>query len=187
MDFIFFSNELIKSIITLVVGVTTGVALFSWQEYIKQRKESKIILNALIAEVTALIKLLDKQHKYIENHGKQSLNNTYYIKVDKNYCKIYDENTGKIGMVDNANLIKKLVDAYTSIKILFDELQDLEFVAKREIDYHIKHPEGDIVLNKLEYDRIMYLKQIYKESFVVKKKLIRARKSLQKELFKRKN
>lgn len=184
MDFIYFFNEIVKSIVTIIVGVTTGVILFSWQEAFRQKKESKIILNALLAEVTTLINLLDKQHEYVRKNGEQALANTYYIKVDKNYCKIYDENTGKMGMIDNTKLIKNLVDAYTSIKILFDELQDLEFVAKREIDYNIKHPKGDIVLNKLKHDRVIYLSQIFEESLVVKQKLVKAQALLKKEISK---
>lgn len=181
MENISFDNELVKSIITMIFGVFTGIVLFWLQERTKRRNETKILLNALYAEVTTLISFLDKNHNYIEQYGEYKLEETYYIKVDKNYCKIYDENAGKIGLIGNKKLIKRLVNAYTLTKILFDELQDLEFVSKREIEYHIQHPSGDLVLNTLRYDRKCYLQQIYHESKIVKKKLLISKKILKTE------
>lgn len=176
-----FGFELLKSIITIVCGVITGVVLFLWQEKSKRRNEQKMLIHALDAEVTTLIKFLDKQHNHVKIDGKETFDYTYYIKVDKSYCKIYDENAGKIGLLANKNLIKELVNVYTLTKILFDELQDQEFVAKREINYNIQHPDGDKVLERLQSDRKKYLMQIYYESFEVKKKLLLSQKLLREE------
>lgn len=176
-----FGFELLKSIITIVCGVITGVVLFLWQEKSKRRNEQKMLIHALDAEVTTLIKFLDKQHNHVQMDGKETFDYTYYIKVDKSYCKIYDENAGKIGLLANKNLIKELVNVYTLTKILFDELQDQEFVAKREINYNIQHPDGDKVLERLQSDRKKYLMQIYYESLDVKKKLVLSQKLLRKE------
>lgn len=176
-----FGFELLKSIITIVCGVITGVVLFLWQEKSKRRNEQKMLIHALDAEVTTLIKFLDKQHNHVQMDGKETFDYTYYIKVDKSYCKIYDENAGKIGLLANKNLIKELVNVYTLTKILFDELQDQEFVAKREINYNIQHPDGDKVLERLQSDRKKYLMQIYYESLEVKKKLVLSQKLLREE------
>lgn len=176
-----FGFELLKSIITIVCGVITGVVLFLWQEKSKRRNEQKMLIHALDAEVTTLIKFLDKQHNHVQMDGKETFDYTYYIKVDKSYCKIYDENAGKIGLLANKNLIKELVNVYTLTKILFDELQDQEFVAKREINYNIQHPDGDKVLERLQSDRKKYLMQIYYESLDVKKKLVLSQKLLREE------
>lgn len=176
-----FGFELLKSIITIVCGVITGVVLFLWQEKSKRRNEQKMLIHALDAEVTTLIKFLDKQHNHVKMDGKETFDFTYYIKVDKSYCKIYDENAGKIGLLANKNLIKELVNVYTLTKILFDELQDQEFVAKREINYNIQHPDGDKVLERLQSDRKKYLMQIYYESLEVKKKLVLSQKLLREE------
>lgn len=176
-----FGFELLKSIITIVCGVITGVVLFLWQEKSKRRNEQKMLIHALDAEVTTLIKFLDKQHNHVKIDGKETFDYTYYIKVDKSYCKIYDENAGKIGLLANKNLIKELVNVYTLTKILFDELQDQEFVAKREINYNIQHPDGDKVLERLQSDRKKYLMQIYYESLEVKKQLVLSQKLLREE------
>lgn len=176
-----FGFELLKSIITIVCGVITGVGLFLWQEKSKRRNEQKMLIHALDAEVTTLIKFLDKQHNHVKMDGKEAFDYTYYIKVDKSYCKIYDENAGKIGLLANKNLIKELVNVYTLTKILFDELQDQEFVAKREINYNIQHPDGDKVLERLQSDRKKYLMQIYYESLEVKKKLVLLQRLLREE------
>lgn len=176
-----FGFELLKSIITIVCGVITGVVLFLWQEKSKRRNEQKMLIHALDAEVTTLIKFLDKQHNHVQMDGKETFDYTYYIKVDKSYCKIYDENAGKIGLLANKNLIKELVNVYTLTKILFDELQDQEFVAKREINYNIQHPDGDKVLERLQSDRKKYLMQIYYESLEVKKKLVLSQNLLREE------
>lgn len=176
-----FVFELLKSIITIVCGVITGVILFLWQEKSKRRNEQKRLIHALHAEVTTLIEFLDKQHNHVKIDGKETFNYTYYIKVDKSYCKIYDENVGKIGLLANEKLIKELVNAYTLTKILFDELQDQEFVAKREINYNIQHPDCDKVLERLQSDRKKYLVQIYYESLEVKKKLALSQKLLREE------
>lgn len=176
-----FGFELLKSIITIVCGVITGVVLFLWQEKSKRRNEQKMLIHALDAEVTTLIKFLDKQHNHVKMDGKEAFDYTYYIKVDKSYCKIYDENAGKIGLLANKNLIKELVNVYTLTKILFDELQDQEFVAKREINYNIQHPDGDKVLERLQSDRKKYLMQIYYESLEVKKKLVLLQRLLREE------
>lgn len=141
----------------------------------------KRLIHALHAEVTTLIEFLDKQHNHVKIDGKETFNYTYYIKVDKSYCKIYDENVGKIGLLANEKLIKELVKAYTLTKILFDELQDQEFVAKREINYNIQHPDCDKVLERLQSDRKKYLVQIYYESLEVKKKLALSQKLLREE------
>lgn len=162
-------------------GVITGVVLFLWQEKSKRRNEQKMLIHALDAEVTTLIKFLDKQHNHVQMDGKETFDYTYYIKVDKSYCKIYDENAGKIGLLANKNLIKELVNVYTLTKILFDELQDQEFVAKREINYNIQHPDGDKVLERLQSDRKKYLMQIYYESLEVKKKLVLSQNLLREE------
>lgn len=176
-----FGFELLKSIITIVCGVITGVVLFLWQEKSKRRNEQKMLIHALDAEVTTLIKFLDKQHNHVQMDGKETFDYTYYIKVDKSYCKIYDENAGKIGLLANKNLIKELVNVYTLTKILFDELQDQEFVAKREINYNIQHPDGDKVLERLQSDRKKYLMQIYYESLEVKKNLVLSQNLLREE------
>ena len=176
-----FGFELLKSIITIVCGVITGVVLFLWQEKSKRRNEQKMLIHALDAEVTTLIKFLDKHHNHVQMDGKETFDYTYYIKVDKSYCKIYDENAGKIGLLANKNLIKELVNVYTLTKILFDELQDQEFVAKREINYNIQHPDGDKVLERLQSDRKKYLMQIYYESLEVKKKLVLSQNLLREE------
>lgn len=106
-----FVFELLKSIITIVCGVITGVMLFLWQEKSKRRNEQKRLIHALHAEVTTLIEFLDKQHNHVKIDGKETFNYTYYIKVDKSYCKIYDENVGKIELLANEKLIKELVNA----------------------------------------------------------------------------
>lgn len=181
MENISFSFELLKSVITMTSGVITGVVLFLWQEKAKRRNEQKMLLHALYAEVTTLIEFLNKQHNQVKIDGAQTFEYTYYIKVDKSYCKIYDANAGKIGLLANKKLIKELVNAYTLTKILFGELLDQEFVAKREINYNIQHPQGDDVLDRLQSDRKNYLMQIYYESLEVKKKLILSQKLLKEE------
>lgn len=60
-------------------------------------------------------------------------------------------------------------------------MQDQEFVAKREINYNIQHPDCDKVLERLQSDRKKYLVQIYYESLEVKKKLALSQKLLREE------
>lgn len=124
---------------TLIGGLLTflGGLLGSHLIQRSQRKsERKNLASAFYGEISALLSIIEKRGyiqalknnlKHIEETGEVSFS---YFKVTQNYFRVYEQNIGKIGLL-NAPLPEKIVTFYTFV---FATLEDFEDMAKPEFD-----------------------------------------------------
>ena len=63
--------------------------------------------------------------------------NFVYLPITYNYFTVYDGLAPKLGVIDDKNLVNKIICSYADIKGLWENVKDLEFVAKKGLDINL--------------------------------------------------
>ena len=146
------SDTLAVCIATLAASIIGAILhdCFTSSKEEKRIIQEKInILNSLKAELIALNALIDTRKKEMlpefQNNDPNNFK-TYkflYLPASFNYFTIYDGLSPKLGMMDNKDLTTEIICGYCDIKGLWENLRDLEYVAKKGWEYRLNEIGSD--------------------------------------------
>lgn len=140
------SDALATSIATLAAAIIGAILAFlssshTEKNHIKQEKIN--ILYSIRAELIALSALINNRKSeilpvYVENNPENYREyNFLYLPASYNYFTTYDSLSPKLGMIENKQLITEIICGYCDIKGLWENLRDLEYVAKKGLEYSL--------------------------------------------------
>lgn len=110
-----------------IVTLTTTIVL----ELFRERRSARQIAMAFYGELSALQRIVERR-RYIEelqsliDHICQSEKSSpFVIRVTKNYFRVYEENIGKIGLLDQA-VTEGIASFYVKANAILDDLQSID-------------------------------------------------------------
>ena len=140
-----------ESLISVGVGGLLSIGGIWFIEYRKEKREKQIISNAIISEISLILKIIQFRgyvqafHDlvlYYEKGGTEF--NRAPIKVTYNYFCVFEANIGKLGLIDND--IDSIVKFYTLAKVILEDVACDETFSRRSISARIEILREDITL-----------------------------------------
>lgn len=171
----------------LSAGVFAVCLTLIFNQIIDRRKKNKEIcmyLNSLHGEISAILSIIKLRKAEFINSRCMDLENYRfeYIPISYNYCTVYENNSDKIGMIKNKELVHSIIYCYTNLKGLFENVKDLEQISKQSYTHILEHPSGSTIfcLVKWHYDYCNHI--IYKQEPLVEEELEKLLVELEKEI-----
>ncbi len=187
------SDALATSIATLaaaIIGAILHDCLSSSKESNRIKQEKIDILHSLRSELIAIQALINARKDDILNNMNANLpekTESYsfiYLPITYNYFTVYDGLATKLGMIDDKNLVNRIICSYADIKGLWENVKDLEFIAKKGIDISIS-VEGTSIHKKAistHYNYVDFI--IHQQLPMVEKVIVDCISQIDKELLK---
>ena len=126
----------------LFTSIVAAVATYWFNECSakKRLKEKKIgILRAILTEVNALRGLIvARKRDFIIPDKSDILNyNFMYLPISYNYFTVYESRSAELGIIDNNELIDRVIRTYIETKGLFENIKDLDDCSRQYTSYII--------------------------------------------------
>lgn len=128
------------ALLAAVIGASITVWFSYKQEKFRTKQEKIDILHSLKSELLAIQALINVRKNDILNNmeanspKKTTSYSFIYLPVTYNYFTVYDGLAPKLGMIDDKNLVNRIICSYADIKGLWENVKDLEFIAKKGVD-----------------------------------------------------
>ena len=102
----------------------------------------------------------------VENNSPEETT-TYsfiYLPTSYNYFTVYDNLSSKLGLIDDKILVTKIICSYADIKGLWENVKDLEFVAKKGMEISISTEDTSMhkkaILSHYDYVNFILTRQL---------------------------
>ena len=136
----FYNINISDALLAAIIGAGITVCFSYKQENFRIRQEKINILHSLKSELLAIQALINvRKNDILNNMNTNSPEDTtsynfVYLPITYNYFTVYDGLAPKLGVIDDKNLVNKIICSYADIKGLWENVKDLEFVAKKGLD-----------------------------------------------------
>lgn len=132
-------------------GILSVCLTLIFNQIIERRKKNKelcMYLNSLHSEISSIQSIIKLRKAEFINSRCMDLENYrfIYIPISYNYCTVYENNSDKIGMIKNKELIHSIIYCYTNLKGLFENIKDLEQISKQSYTHILEHPSDSTIL-----------------------------------------
>ena len=128
------------------------IAFHHQKRLIESNKKKIDILHSLKAELIAIKALIAARKQDILkcmaiNPPEEVSNYKFiYLPVTYSYFEVYNNSASKLGIIDDKQLIVRLICGYADIKGLWENIKDLEYYSKKGIEISINNK--DILLHQ---------------------------------------
>ena len=114
----------------IVVSLVAVIATYWFNECSakkRQKEKKKGLLRALLTEVNALSVLIAVRKRAFVIPDKDNIANYNftYLPVSYSYWTVYESRCAELGIIDNHELIDRIIRTYVDVKGLFENLKDL--------------------------------------------------------------